>query len=202
MTARVLLVCPHPFEAREFRDLFPSCPRSLQTGTTVQGPMATLLIGGIGGETIRATLATIAPTAREFSQAVLFGLAGGLSPHLHLGEVFQGMPVLRSGSPALSCAPDPRFSPAPLLTVDQGIFDPAQRQALQVNHGADLVDMEGWHFADWCQSVGLPWLIVRVISDNVAHPSFSPKHANVQAGCRQARARLFPSQSSSGSLPK
>lgn len=52
-----------------------------------------------------------------------------------------------------------------LVAVDRIVSTPADKAILAKNTGASIVDMESHAFAEFCQSRGVPWAVVRGVSD-------------------------------------
>lgn len=64
-----------------------------------------------------------------------------------------------------------------------------EKAALAARTGAQLVDMESYTFARCAQSMGIPWAIVRGVSDSASDtlapevPSFIDAHGNTRHLC-------------------
>jgi hypothetical protein len=98
---------------------------------------------------------------------VLIGWAGGLAPHLAIGDIVCANLVLREGQPPLPCTPLPLqgVHTGPILTVPQALLTLAEkRQAYQAS-GALAVEMEAYPIAAWAQQRDIPFVHLRVISD-------------------------------------
>ncbi len=139
-----------------------------------------ILIVGIGRQnaekSVRDFLATQAP-----ERVLTCGFAGGLNPDLKLGEVvFEMLP----GSCRSDEAPtktrnifEPTHAgcyeqliaagakPATFFCADRIATTVAEKKALRVQTGADVVEMESAAIHAVCRERGLPCITVRVISD-------------------------------------
>ncbi len=75
------------------------------------------------------------------------------------GDLWQGLPVAR------------------LVTVEQPVFNPAERQRLAA--WGELVDMEGAVVARVAQLYGIPWDMIKGITDMADHGERSTLHRNL-----------------------
>ncbi len=113
----------------------------------------------------------------DITGVISFGLGGGLSPHLKVGDVVIAERIL-SGSEALRCDNAWRVAlAAKLPTAYQGpiaaspvvLDSAAAKAALYNNSGALAVDMESLVAARFAASRGLKLAVLRVISDDAGH---------------------------------
>jgi 4-hydroxy-3-methylbut-2-en-1-yl diphosphate reductase len=145
---------------------------------------------GDGGE-VRRTGYGPARSARQaaelrdsqFQTLAVGGVGGGVSADLRVGDVVVGMDVSRLGSAdSVRCASAPllagelrraglRATTGKIVTVDH-LFRSGQRERL-VSEGAVAVDMESALLLDG--AAGRPAVVVRAISDTLAHPLVSPR---------------------------
>lgn len=129
---------------------------------------------GVGGEAAaRATedvLRLLTP-----GWIVSAGFAGALQAPLGRGHLVIGNEVLKVGSddrlqasmqvPVEAVADIRGLDVGALLTVDELIADPAEKQRLGEETGALACDLETAAVAETCQSSGTPFLAVRIITD-------------------------------------
>ena len=174
-----LVFCPLGFERRAFRRF-----GKLPMVTTGPGPDA-----------IRRAFATRdAWPVREPRLVILLGLAGALDPSLESGRaVAIGRVVAaeaRSAAPLASAlahrgrglelvdAHAAGTSPLEISIVESEalVASIAGKATLRAQSGADLVDLESRAFASCAEAAGLPWAIVRGVSD-AAHESLPPEIA-------------------------
>src|SRR5207248_173173 len=93
---------------------------------------------------------------------VAAGFCGALAPGLRVGDVVTS----------------PR-----IVTVDHLVADPAEKQRLVEQTGADAVDMESAAVAEVCAARGVPFLAVRAVSDTV-DTALSPELVRLLSGGR------------------
>jgi hopanoid-associated phosphorylase len=106
-----------------------------------------------------------------------FGLAGGLSPDLRSGDLVLGSHVLEQSerhdvhsdwhSAILSASKTMRVRHGGITGHDAVVARAADKAALHVGSGAVAVDMESHIAALYAHKHGLPFAIIRVISDPV-----------------------------------
>ena len=106
------------------------------------------------------------------------GVAGALSPGLERGQVVVCSEVaLESGrrlapsDGALSSATQIGTPPAVVLTCDRMVGDPAEKNRLWLalqSPAAAVVDMESFDFAASAAECGVPFLILRAVSDEAS----------------------------------
>ena len=147
------------------------------------------------------------------------GVAGGVNPRLGIGDIVISKRALQHdfdlGDPSSPkklrkrwLKADPRLIELALevgkdlafegrihlgtvLTGDQAIVSQEKRQWLWENFGGDCVEMEGAAVAQVCQLNGIPFLIVRAISDSAAEESVVEFKDNIaQAAADAARVVL------------
>lgn len=97
---------------------------------------------------------------------VVSGIAGGIDPSATIGSVV--VPEIM-----LDVASDREYRPSPLGTLEQAgtvgtvdelIMDP-QRLAALVERGVTALEMESAAVGSVCEARGVPWTVIRVISD-------------------------------------
>jgi adenosylhomocysteine nucleosidase len=127
---------------------------------------------GDGGKRAGATAASLCDSMRPLA-VVGAGIAGALSPDLGSGAIVASNRVRDSSGDAP--APDARLlsraleagaAAATLLTVAQPVTASAEKRRLAVSlKGPSAVDMESAAWARVAASRGIPYLVVRSISD-------------------------------------
>jgi adenosylhomocysteine nucleosidase len=102
------------------------------------------------------------------------GFSGALVETLRVGDIVVGDSVVDAQGRVLNIdmkmAPDPVHGLAVgrLLTVDAMVRTVAEKRLLAEKHQALAVDMESMAVADVCRAAKLPFLAVRVISDDMS----------------------------------
>jgi adenosylhomocysteine nucleosidase len=149
----------------------------------------------------RAERAALA-LCREFGPAALYGagIAGALSPSLAAFDLVVARRVRDRGGEAP--APDAELlararragDPAAglLLTVDRPVVDPRQKAALAAALAGEepaAVDMESAAWARAAAAHGVPYAVVRAISDTAGEelPEFLPLCVGAEGGIRRSR---------------
>ncbi len=139
------------------------------------GPGMSVICSSSNPQTLRSIL-------RDFDHSsvrgiVSFGVAGGLDPSLHSGDVVVGTEVV---TPDARWAAETTLTDDIISTVDMGrrrvvrgvlagveevIAGTASKAALRLATGAAAVDMESHIAAAYARQTGLPFAALRVISD-------------------------------------
>jgi adenosylhomocysteine nucleosidase len=141
---------------------------------TVEGPGIVAIAGGGVAERLEAALH--AATAQGAAGIVSYGLTGGLADGLRIGDWVVGDRI--AGAIDRECHPEWRDAIAARLPgariggffADGRMIDTvAEKRALGVKHGALAVDMESHVAAGVAKAHGLPFAIVRIVSDEVDH---------------------------------
>ncbi len=98
--------------------------------------------------------------SRECDAVVLAGVAGGLvhRPSLIVRRVINAETGADFLAPGLS-------SGSTLVTVPRPLCTAHEKSAARETHGAELVDCEAAHVARTAAELGIPWRVVRVVSD-------------------------------------
>jgi hopanoid-associated phosphorylase len=138
-------------------------------GAVLSGPGLTIVAGGGNPERLAADLAKAVDGAAGI---VSFGMAGALDPSLRLGDWVIGERV--AGTCDAPC--DQWWCAALAQRLPQGrigavyadgrlVADPAEKARLAERHGALTVDMESHIAAAAARHAGLPFAILRCVSD-------------------------------------
>lgn len=147
----------------------PACVRRYRVGA------ATVLAGwtGIGAEHTRRAVETALRAAAP--RALLhLGVAGGLAPALHTGDLVLCDRLVRDGGPAVDCAPaGPLAAWLPAtptargaaVTVERVVTTADAKHALFARTGALVVEMESFHAAEVAGARGTPFGCLRVVVD-------------------------------------
>lgn len=131
------------------------------------------LITGMGPQRMTAAVAQ-AIDAHHPARLILLGFSGGLQPSLTTGHTITATTILTTQGQAIDLTgPLPRLHHADdshdpattLLTSDEIICDPAQKQSLGKQHRAAAVDLESFHVAKLAADRQVPLTIIRAISD-------------------------------------
>ena len=141
---------------------------------TVEGPGIVAIAGGGVAERLEERLGAAARAGA--AGIVSYGLTGGLADGLRIGDWVVGSRI--AGGIDHDCDPAWRDAIAARLPgsrvggffADGRMIDTiAEKRALGVNHGALAVDMESHVAARVAKAHGLPFAIVRIISDEIDH---------------------------------
>lgn len=153
---------------------------------TLDGRRVALVVTGMGEAAARrgteALLAGHGPAC-----VVSAGYSGGLRPGMELGDIVladritdrQGQELPVDLPIDAESARQPRLHIGRLLTSQRLVCLPEQKQTLGREHDALAVDMESWFVAETCRNAGVPFLAVRIISDDVDQqlPDFLDKYS-------------------------
>jgi nucleoside phosphorylase len=168
-----------PLRAR-LRDVRPATlgPLRLWRGR-LDGRRVVLAVTGDGERNAREGSAALL-AALPVRQLVAIGVAGGVSPGLVAGALVLAEEVRGAGRPSLR-APgdvegDARAAGAGrgvVVTVDRLVDSVAAKQRLLVEHGDAarvVVDLESALYAAAAERAGVPWAVLRAVSDTAAEP--------------------------------
>lgn len=138
-------------------------------GVMLRGEGVEVLAGGGAPERLAAELAGMSYRAAGI---VSFGMAGALDPALRVGDWLVGDRL--TGSVESTCDPAwvaalatslPRARIGTIYCDGRLIADPAEKLALGTRHGALAADMESHVAAEAAMRAGLPFAVLRCISD-------------------------------------
>lgn len=96
---------------------------------------------------------------------LLAGVAGALSPRMHVGEAY----VITDVRDRTEVLPRPTLAAdggASVASTNRPVLAPSDRSRLAAETGADLVDLESAAFARAASALGWRWGIVRGVSDD------------------------------------
>jgi len=157
---------------------------------TLYGKNVVLLCCGIGSD--RAKIATnILLSKYTIDYVMILGAAGALSPQIHTGDILLAdriilhklvvdseeknvhyrhfsshYPLMEKGRKAcVSIMPETNVKIGAIVTVEQFIESKHTREILYRESNADCVEMESWHIAEICSGNQVPFIAIRIISD-------------------------------------
>jgi hypothetical protein len=161
----VIIVCPLEIERR-------AVARAIESAGVNEN--LALLCSGPGPGAVRAVLEKMqlgqtreqaGPKRLLPHVVILAGLAGGLVVG-EPGEVARvGRVVDSSGRGWTSWEGDVLGATTVVAGVDQPVCTASQKRSLHERTGAHLVDTESHAFAQVCDAAGVPWCVVRGVSD-------------------------------------
>ncbi|NOX37901.1 MAG: hypothetical protein GXO78_10230 [Calditrichaeota bacterium] len=98
------------------------------------------------------------------------GICGSLAPQMSWGQTYQIQRIqatrcLRPLEIPVEPALQPLFPPANLLTSHQPVLTAALREHHLQQTGAELVDMEAYYIVEMAQSLDIPVLVLKTVSD-------------------------------------
>jgi adenosylhomocysteine nucleosidase len=142
-----------------------------------------------GGDSSRLRHLLAAHQPSSYWGVVSFGIAGGLDPALKPGDILVGTSVrhgakIHPAQNALSAAlieglrrRNGVVESGMFAGSDSAIMGISEKAALRAETGAAAVDMESHVVAEWATKHGLPFAILRVVSDP-AHRALPPLAAS------------------------
>lgn len=153
---------------------------------TLAGRQVAIVIAGIGPRAVRrATEAVIAGHRPKF--VVSAGFSGALQPEAQVGDIVLAERIVHVQGHAREVAwkPDPHAARQPhlhvgtLLNVSRIVRFPRDKRALGQQHGALAVDLESLAVAEVAHEAQVPFLAVRIISDDIDDelPEFVDRYA-------------------------
>ncbi|MHB8876533.1 MAG: phosphorylase family protein [Myxococcaceae bacterium] len=112
-------------------------------------------------------------------QLIAMGFAGGLSPGLSRGAVLMAREVRRAGSRsfiARAAMGQPDVTAGVVVSAPGWVSTPAEKAELRRRFApleAAVTDLESWTCARLAEDAGVPWAVVRSVSD--AHDDLLPR---------------------------
>jgi adenosylhomocysteine nucleosidase len=168
MTAVIALLCAMPFELSPLR-------RRLRLRKTELGHVGRIgdrqviaTVSGIGTELARAETARLLD-AVDVDWAIVVGIAGGIGNQIPIGTlVFPHLVIDGADGSEHQPTSLPVGTPyGKLWTTDELLLDPARHAEMRLD-GVLAVDMETAAVATVCADRGVPWSVVRAISDRAS----------------------------------
>ena len=147
-----------------------------------------------GANAERAYLGALSLAEQGATLLVSFGIAGGLDPALHPGDLVLPDAVVSNdgrrdtSDPVLSKALAQTLRPtstAPLYGSPKVVAGYDDKVALHRRFGCVAVDMESHAVARAAAEAGLPFIVVRVVADHAARPFPRAVQGSVTADGRQ-----------------
>ncbi len=137
----------------------------------ILGTGSAVLVGGGDGETLAAALEV--EFRRGVAGVVSFGLCGGLDPALKVGDLLVGeqaadTDVYYAADAAWVsrlAAALPQATVARFASAEQPVADVAAKAALRRRTGASAVDLESLTVARVAHRFGVPFVVLRAVSD-------------------------------------
>jgi nucleoside phosphorylase len=150
---------------------------------------------GIGMQKTRTVLDEIGKLI-DGSVVLNTGIAGALSDCIHPGDWCEITGVVNAGDHKQYCAAAITgvVPPVRLLSVDDPVTDRVQAENLYRQHSAEVVDMEGYAVAEFCELHGVDWHMLKMISDYAdinAHKDYSAQLEVYSSGCVDMLRRLI-----------
>jgi adenosylhomocysteine nucleosidase len=168
MAAVIAFVCAMPMELQALRRLV----RLRKTGSGYAGRIGDrkVVAGVTGVGTALARAATVRLLdAADVEWVIVVGIAGAIGNQIPIGTLVLPQLVV-SGADGSAFRPKPLGVGTPygkLWTTDELILDQAQHADLRVD-GVVALDMETAAVAKVCDERGIPWSVVRAISDRAS----------------------------------
>jgi adenosylhomocysteine nucleosidase len=123
---------------------------------------------GVGPARAGAGAARVFDVVRA-RRVVITGVAGGLDPSLKVGDLVRPATVVDVGSGSVHTPGAPDARAGMLATVDRVFLSDrgsgVASSPAQLPEGATAVDMETAAIAAVCEANGIPWDVVRAVSD-------------------------------------
>ncbi|MGH7133115.1 MAG: hypothetical protein ACREJO_14355 [Phycisphaerales bacterium] len=156
-----VILCPMQVEERAVRRALNAAART----SSHDAPATRVLRTGIGKDRITACVRELSTSSTPPAAFILAGVCGGLTPTIPLPPIAR---IIDEHGHTWDHGIG--FSPASpggvvLIGVDRIVGSPADKADLARATGAAIVDMESHAFAALCESLGVPWSIVRGVSD-------------------------------------
>jgi len=132
---------------------------------------APAVVAGLGAGRLQARLGIAA--VGDVAGVISFGLCGALDPSLAVGDLVVGARVT-GGDGDCETDPDwarrimralPRARTGGLASADRPVASPAEKAALRAATGAAAVDMESAAASRAARALGVPFAILRAVSD-------------------------------------
>ena len=168
MAAVIAFVCAMPMELRALRRLV----RLRKTGPGYAGRIGdrhvVAAVTGVGTALARAATVSLLD-AVDVEWVIVVGIAGAIGNQIPIGTLVLPQLVV-SGADGSSLRPTPLRVGTPygkLWTTDELLLDEAHHADLRVD-GVVALDMETAAVAKVCDERGVPWSVVRAISDRAS----------------------------------
>lgn len=175
--ADVGVVIAMPIEAGHLVDRLQRVRRYKTRSLTIiegelEGRLLALVVSGVGPTAARRGAERLLDGHRP-RVLVSAGFAGALDPTLNRNDLAIPRAVVNAAGESIAVDPAPtRAAPAAirrverLLLVDRVITEATEKNRLRDRHGADLIDMESFGVAAAARDRGIPFVSLRVVSDD------------------------------------
>ena len=162
------------------------------------------VVAAVTGDGPRKAARAVAALCARYRPALLIGagVAGGLTPDLGVGDLVVGHRVLDengetpwpNGVLVVTAAAKPGAQQGTLLTLDRPLVSAAEKEewASRVGPPPATVDMESAAWARAADAAGVPFLIVRIVSDTAEDelPGYLSKCMDSEGGIRRSAVAL------------
>jgi len=168
MTAVIALLCAMPLELRPLRRRLRLHKTGLGYTGRIDDREVIATVSGVGTALARAAAIRLLDTVAVES-VIVVGIAGGIDDHLPIGTLVLPRVVV-DGADGSAHRPTPLRVGTPygkLWTTDELVVDPARHADLR-SDGVLALDMETAAVATVCSERGVPWSVVRAISDRAS----------------------------------
>lgn len=171
----------------------------LESPRVIRGEKLKVVTGALAGRNVALAITGIGPAAaRRGTEALIFGhqpsviisagFSGGLHSDAKLGHVVLAEQIADAAGNRLdielsidrASARQPGLHIGRLLNTERLVGSPARKRALGEEHDALAVDLESLAVGQACREAGVPFLAVRIISDDVDAelPEFLDRYAD------------------------
>jgi adenosylhomocysteine nucleosidase len=168
MTAVIALLCAMPLELRPLRRRLGLRKTQLGHAGRIGDRQVVATVSGVGTALARAATVRLLD-AVDVDWVIAVGIAGAIGNQIPIGTlVYPHVVVDGADGSAHHPTPLPVGTPyGKLWTTDELLVDPAQHADLRLD-GVLAVDMETAAVAKVCVDRGVPWSVVRAISDRAS----------------------------------
>jgi adenosylhomocysteine nucleosidase len=168
MTAVIALLCAMPLELRPLRRRLRLRKTELGHVGRIGDSQIIVTVSGVGTALARAAAVRLLD-AVDVDSVIVVGIAGAIGNEIPIGTlVFPHLVVDGANGEVHRPTPLPVGSPyGKLCTTDELIVDRARHAALR-SDGVLALDMETAAVAKVCADRGIPWSVVRAISDRAS----------------------------------
>jgi len=168
MAAVIAFVCAMPMELRALRQLVRLRKTGLGYAGRIGDRQVVATVTGVGTALARAATVRLLDVV-DAEWVIVVGIAGAIGNQIPIGTLVLPQLVV-SGADGSALRPTPLRVGTPygkLCTTDELLLDPAQHADMRVD-GVLALDMETAAVAKVCDERGVPWSVVRAISDRAS----------------------------------
>jgi adenosylhomocysteine nucleosidase len=165
----ILIVAALKAELIPFMELFQTGPKNkINGGSIYPGESVSLLRTGIGQEKARQVLESFFKLY-HCDYILNIGFAGAISDTYRKGDIVSVSQVINEESKNLPITIRNidfiSLKSVRLITVNKAVLNSERRSYLQQKYETDIVDMEGYAFAELCRENNTPFSSIKIISD-------------------------------------